>query len=419
MTAEQTALHAERILDRCRTLARFTEVAGTTTRPFLCASARAVQQQVAVWMEEAGLSVRLDSMGNLRGNVEPRKPASSHLLIGSHLDTVPDAGAFDGILGVMLAIEVATALQHAAEPLSFEVVAFSEEEGVRFGRPFLGSLAVIGRASETLAWTDRNGISVAQALAEFEVDPAAPTELAPETAGYLEVHIEQGPVLDSMDQPLAIVDAIAGQSRCTVRFRGQSNHAGTTPMSLRRDALASASEWVVAVEKYARGCPGLVATVGRLDVQPGAGNVVAGNVTATLDVRHRRDAVRTEAVGAMLAQAHVAATRRSVTAEVQIDLDQQAVEMNPALGALLARSAVEATGTAPPYLTSGAGHDAMILAQRVPATMLFVRSPGGLSHHPDESVLPQDVASAFATIVTFLRRYQAEAGKQQTELTHA
>ena len=419
MTAEQASLAAARILARCCALALHSEVAGETTRPFLCASAMAVQQHVRLWMEAAGLSVRVDGMGNVRGESALQQTDAPRLLIGSHVDTVPNAGVFDGILGVVLAIEAAEAVRDLALPFVVEVIAFSEEEGVRFGRPFLGSLAVVGRGAETLAWTDRHGISVAQALAEFGIDPAAPTEMTPETAGYLEVHIEQGPVLDSLNQPLAVVDAIAGQSRYTVQFHGHSNHAGTTPMPLRQDALAAAAEWMVGVEENARGCAGLVATVGRIEAHPGASNIIPGRVTATLDVRHGDDTTRAEAAQTMLDRANSAAARRNVTVTVQRDLEQSAVAMDRDLGALLACAAVEATGIDPPHLTSGAGHDAMILAQRVPSAMLFVRSPGGLSHHPDESVLPGDVAAALATIVEFLRSYARKAGASAMELTHA
>lgn len=419
MTAKQAALGAQRIIDRCRALAVYGEVAGATTRPFLCDSAKAVQQHVRAWMEEAGLLVRIDGMGNVRGVSSTHTAGAPRLLLGSHLDTVPNAGAFDGILGVVLAIEAATELCGEALPYVLEVIAFSDEEGVRFGRPFLGSLAVVGRTAETLAWTDREGISVAEAIASFGLDPAAHTELAPETAGYVEVHIEQGPVLESLGQPLAVVDAIAGQSRYTVYFHGQSNHAGTTPMALRQDALAAAAEWIVTVEEYARRCLGLVATVGRIEVHPGAGNVIPGQATASLDVRHRGDAVRTEAVQTLLGKACTLAARRNVTVTVQSDLDQHAVPMDPNLSGLLRHAAAEATGNTPPHLTSGAGHDAMILAQRVPAAMLFVRSPGGLSHHPDETVLPGDVAAALATMVHFLRSYGRRTGAPAIEWTHA
>ncbi len=419
MTAGEAAAGAERILARCSALALHSEVAGATTRPFLCPSARAVQQQVRGWMQAAGLTVRVDGMGNLRGESSPPRADAPRLLIGSHLDTVPNAGAFDGILGVVLAIEAAEALRGETLPFVLEVIAFSEEEGVRFGRPFLGSLAVVGRATETLAWTDRDGISVAQVLTNFGVDAAAPTALAPETTGYLEVHIEQGPVLESLDQSLAVVDAIAGQSRYTVHFRGRSNHAGTTPMALRQDALTAAAEWIVSVEDRGRSCAGLVATVGRIEAHPGAGNIIPGHVTATLDVRHRDDAIRAEAVLAMLDLARATAAKRNVTVTGQLDLNQSAVAMDPDLSAQVMRAAADATGKAPPRLTSGAGHDAMILAGSVPAAMLFVRSPGGLSHHPDESVLPGDVADALATVVRCLRTYNGKTATPATELTHA
>ena len=398
---------ARRVIDRCRELATLSEVAGETTRPFLCASARVVQGRMRAWMEDAGLDVRVDGMGNLRACSAGCVAGAPRLLLGSHLDTVPAAGAFDGILGVVLAIEMAAALHGIGPQPAFEVIGFSEEEGVRFSRPFLGSLAVVGRGSEVVSLQDRNGVTVAEALVAFGIEDSGPTELAPEIAAYLEVHIEQGPVLESVGLPLGVVDAIAGQSRYTMRFRGQSNHAGTTPMPLRRDALAAAAEWIVAVESRACAVEGLVATVGRIDTRPGASNIIPGEVMATLDVRHRCDTVREQAAANLVEVARGAASRRGVTVEAHRELSQNATPMDAALVDMLALAAEEATGSPPPRMTSGAGHDAMILAERVPAAMLFVRSPGGLSHHPDESVLTEDVAVALRTLVQFLPRFEA------------
>jgi allantoate deiminase len=290
----EAAAAAERIIARCRELARVTDVPGQTTRTFLSPATREAHALVGGWMRAAGLRVWTDAIGNLRGVTATDAP---RLVIGSHLDTVIDAGAFDGPLGVVMGIELAQAIG-AQPPLPFalEVIGFSEEEGVRFAKPFLGSLAVIGEMDDAvLRLMDAEGVSVARAVQEFGVEEnrAEDAVLAASTFGYLEFHIEQGPVLEAEGLSLAIVDAIAGQTRMQVRFRGHANHAGTTPMGrLRKDAVAAAAEWIGEVERYANGCVGLVATVGKVEVPGGAGNVIAGECVATLDVRHAKDEVR-------------------------------------------------------------------------------------------------------------------------------
>jgi allantoate deiminase len=327
---------------------------------------------------------------------------------------VGNAGAFDGILGVVLGIALveemaAEIAASSASPLPFaiEVVGFSEEEGVRFAKPFLGSLAFTGELDAAiLARTDRHGVSVADAIRNFGLDPdELPAAVVDDSAfGYLEFHIEQGPVLESEGIALGVVDAIAGQTRMEFIFTGQANHAGTTPMGpLRHDALAAAAQWVVEVERYAKECAGLVATVGKVESSSGAGNVIAGRFVATLDVRHPHDEVRHAAVAHYIDYAHISGTARGVSVACSTSIDQPAVPMGSDLSALLAGAATRATGREPLSITSGAGHDAMIVARRVPAAILFLRSPAGLSHHPDESVLPEDVEAAVATGVEFLR----------------
>ncbi len=246
-------------------------------------------------MEAAGMTVQVDAIGNIRGFWPGPTPESPRLLIGSHLDTVPNAGAFDGILGVVLGVAIVEELKGQHLPFAIEVIGFSEEEGVRFSKPFLGSLALVGNLdAETLARTDRSGISVAEAIQAYGLDPMQlpAAVLANETFAYFELHIEQGPVLESEDISLGIVEALVGQTRMELVFAGQANHAGTTPMHLRHDAMAAAAEWIVAVEDYASSQNGLVATVGKMEATPGAGNVIAGHVTASLDVRHADDNVR-------------------------------------------------------------------------------------------------------------------------------
>jgi allantoate deiminase len=408
-------LRADQIIARCRELARCTEVPGETTRTFLMPSMHRVHALVGGWMRTAGMHVHVDAAGNLRGVLPAADPGAPRLLIGSHLDTVTNSGAFDGPLGVVLGVAVveqmvqdARASSPAARlPFEIEVIGFSEEEGVRFAKPFLGSLALVGELDAAiLARADRNGVSVVDAICSFGLDPAElPSAIVADSAfGYLEFHIEQGPVLESEGRSLGVVDAIAGQTRMEFIFTGQANHAGTTPMGpLRHDALAAAAQWVVEVERYANASSGLVATVGKVESSSGAGNVIAGKFTATLDVRHPRDDVRSAAVQHFIDFAHTAAAQRGVTVADTISIDQPAVPMGSELSALLAAAATRATGVEPRSITSGAGHDAMIVARRVPAAILFLRSPGGLSHHPDESVLPEDVAFAFATGLEFLR----------------
>jgi allantoate deiminase len=395
---------AARIIARCREIAACTEVPGETTRLFLNPSMHRVHELLRSWMEPLGMTVHVDAIGNLRGLWPGPTPDSPRLLIGSHLDTVPNAGPFDGILGVVFGVAIVEELQGQHLPFAIEIIGFSEEEGVRFSKPFLGSLALVGKLdAETLARPDRNGVTVQVAIQAYGLDPAQLPEavLSDDAFAYLEFHIEQGPVLESEGLSLGVVDALVGQTRLELIFTGQANHAGTTPMHLRRDAMAAAADWIVAVEDYASSHKDLVATVGNVEVSPGAGNVIAGTVAASLDVRHVDDTVRRTAVAAITQRAKVAAAKRGVEVTTCTQLEQPAVPLNQDLAATLENAAIRA-GFPSRRMTSGAGHDAMILAPVIPSTMLFLRSPRGLSHHPDESVLPQDVEAALATAMEFL-----------------
>jgi allantoate deiminase len=395
---------AVRAIARCREIAACTEVPGEITRLFLSPPMHAVHALLRGWMEAAGMTVNVDAIGNLRGVWPGLAPGSPRLLIGSHLDTVPNAGAFDGVLGVVLGVAIVEELQGKHLPFAIEVIGFSEEEGVRFSKPFFGSLAVVGKLdAETLARTDRNGINVREAIETYGLDPAQlpAAFLSADTFAYLEFHIEQGPILESEGASLGVVEALVGQTRMQLIFTGHANHAGTTPMHLRHDAMSAAADWIVAVEDYASSHGGLVATVGKVEASPGAVNVIAGRVTASLDVRHTDDAVRKAAVTAIMERAEAAAARRGVQLTSHTQLEQPAVPLHPRLTTILHNAAAKA-GFPSSKMTSGAGHDAMIVAPAVPSTMLFLRSPGGISHHPDETVLPQDVEAAFATAMEFL-----------------
>ncbi len=384
---------ADEVIRRCRLLSEYTEEPGWITRTFLSSPMHDVHALVRQWMHDAGLSVGIDAAGNIRGVSEAHGP---RLLIASHLDTVPHAGAFDGILGVMCGIELAQQSPDAA----IEVMGFSEEEGVRYGVPFIGSRAITGTLDVDLI--ER----ISPAIQAFGLDPSQlpSAMIANSIAAYLEIHIEQGPVLDELDLPLGIVAAIAGQSRFIVRFQGRANHAGTTPMPLRYDALAGAAEWISLVERDALGKNGLVATVGSISIEPNASNVIPGLAVATLDVRHADDGFRRDAAASLLNAAKQIALHRGLELHIETRLEQEATPMDPLLVSEL-DSAAKAVGLKAYRMISGAGHDAMIAARRWPSAMLFVRSPGGISHHPDETVLRDDVASALAVGMKFVKRW--------------
>jgi len=405
MSSSALGHHAQNIIDRCRQLARITDVPGETTRLFLSPATSEAHTLLLQWMRQAGLEGRIDDAGNLRGVRLTADSSAPRVVLFSHIDTVPNAGAFDGPLGVMLAIE-AIELLNGQSPFAVEVIAFSEEEGIRFGFPFFGSMAATGQVvPATLERRDSQGISVEEALYGFGLRPqnlAKSCALAAETFAALEVHIEQGPVLEAENLSLGVVEAIVGQSRFELTFTGQANHAGTTPMRLRHDALAAAAQWVTEVERYAANYEQLVATVGQLEVSPGAVNVVPGTVRATLDVRHPKDESRHTAVANLLTKAELAAAQRGVWVSAKAMSKQAAVSMNRELTDALQQAAARA-GHKARAMFSGAGHDAMILAPHVPTTMLFVRSPGGLSHHPDETVRVDDIETALGTVLEFLR----------------
>ena len=398
----------DEIIARCKAIAELSEQPGCTTRTFLSQPMREVHRNLRVWMESLGMSVSVDAAGNLRGYYAGIHPNAPRLLIGSHLDTVPCAGAFDGVLGVVLGIAVVESLNGRRLPFAIEIIGFSEEEGVRFGVPFIGSRALIGTLDAALLEKkDAHGRTVAQAIRDFGLDPSRMSEaiLKGPVLGYLEFHIEQGPVLDELGLPLGVVEAIVGQTQARVSFRGRANHAGTTPMHLRHDAVGAIAEWILTVEREARATPGLVATVGQLEALPGASNVIAGEARASLDVRHASDAQRTAGVDRILSSAKDIAEWRGLKFECSVTQDQQTVACDPNL-VLAMEKAVARAGFPLHRMTSGAGHDAMILAQKVPVAMLFLRSPGGISHHPDERVLPDDVAAAVNTGLRFLEELE-------------
>jgi allantoate deiminase len=403
---------ARTVLERCDALAGRTQERGRITRLFATPALGEARELVDGWMRDAGLATRRDPLGNLYG----RLPGGGDrtLLLGSHIDTVRDAGRYDGALGVLTAIACAERLRERDLPFSLEVAAFADEEGVRYGTGYLGSSVPAGRFEP--AWLERSdarGVTLADAVRAWGGDPQAIASAARrpgELLGYAEVHIEQGPVLDDAGLPVGVVTAIAGQTRGRVTFDGTANHAGTTPMEGRRDALAAAAEWIGAVEAEARGREGLVATVGEIAAEPGSPNVIPCRAAASLDVRHAEDAVREEAVAALRERAARAGEARGVEVAWEELQSTAAVRCSPDLTGELA-AAVEDAGHPAPRLASGAGHDAATMAAVAPVAMLFVRCWCGVSHHPDESVREQDVAVALDVTARFVERLAARASR--------
>jgi len=395
-TTSDFANFAAEVIARCRKLASFSEDPGGTRRTFLSPPMRDCHREVSSWMRALGMTVSVDVVGNLRGLYPGASRGAPRILMGSHLDTVPNAGAFDGILGVVIAVGLVQSLQEQKLPFGIEVVGFSEEEGVRFGVPFIGSRALVGRVDEELLGRkDQRGISVRKAIHDFGLNPdeISKAMLRDDVLGYIEFHIEQGPVLESLGRPLGVVEGIVGQNRLELTFSGQANHAGTTPMNLRHDALAAAAEWIVGVENLAGRTSGMVATVGFVEAKPGATNVIPGEARATLDIRHASDRARTEALDELIRQAESIAARRGVAVKWRMLLAQNAVVMDPFLTHQI-EHAIQKAGCDVHRMASGAGHDAMILAEKIPAAMIFLRTPGGISHDPAESVHVDDVAKA-------------------------
>lgn len=400
MTPLEAQQAAARVMARCDELAAISAEPDRLTRLYLSAEHRRTNCLVGEWMRESGMQVWQDSVGNLCGRYEGLTPAAPALLLGSHLDTVRNAGRYDGMLGVLTALETVAHYHRQGRrlPLALEVIGFADEEGARFGVTLLGSRGLTGQwPAEWLACTDADGISVAQAMRDFGLDPAAIAQArrAPnEIRAYLELHIEQGPCLEAADLALGVVTAINGAHRLNCTFSGEAGHAGTVPMGQRKDALTAAAEWITAVETLtcAADLP-LVATVGCIESLPGAVNVIPGEVKLTLDVRGPQDAPLAALLTALLAQAQAICARRGVRfaseAFYRIDATACDAELQRRWQAAVAQ--VQGRSLA---LPSGAGHDAIAVAAQWPVGMLFVRCVGGVSHHPDEAVRQADVALA-------------------------
>jgi allantoate deiminase len=383
-------------------------------RLFLTPEHRKAADLVAAWMHEAGMSVSEDALGTVRGRWRPEK--AKRLLIGSHIDTVIDAGKYDGPMGVVIGILAVSALQQAGADLPFgiDVLAFGDEEGSRFSATLTSSSACAGVFDPAaLAAEDRGGMTLADALKAYGKNPDEVAAAAYDPAaivGYVEAHIEQGPVLEAEGLPLGIVTGIIGQTRLRAAVRGQAGHAGTVPMPMRRDALAGAAEIVLAVEKAARenGMDGMVATVGRIEASPGAINVIPGQVGFSLDLRSSTDALRRAAVARIEEEARRVAQHRKLDVDFEPFHETQTTACAPALQDLLEES-IATLGQRMIRLPSGAGHDAQVMARLCPSAMLFVRCRGGVSHNPAEFASEADMGLATAVLVDFIEKLAARS----------
>jgi OHCU decarboxylase len=397
------------IIAMAEDLARFSETPGMLSCSYLTPTHRATAARIRDFMLAAGLEVHVDALGNVVGVLRGDGRTPKRLLTGSHYDTVINAGKFDGRLGILLAVAVAGTLRRAGStlPFSLEIIAFAEEEGVRFKSTFLGSRAVAGRFDpRALDSTDAEGISMREAILAAGNDPAAIAAIArhpEEVLGFVEVHIEQGPVLLDAGAAVGVVTSIAGCIRHIVTVEGLSGHAGTVPMPLRRDAAAAAAEMVLAVERRCSSEPGLVGTVGKLEVPGGAINVIPGRCEFSIDVRSGRDALRDAAVADITAEIGKIALGRGVRIEQRTVLEAAGVPCAPALMDAWSASVQRVTGAGARHLPSGAGHDAMMMASLTDIGMLFVRcGNGGISHHPMETLSAPDAEVAAQVFKDFL-----------------
>ncbi|MEK9282888.1 allantoate amidohydrolase [Bradyrhizobium sp. ISRA442] len=415
-TAVQDASLGEEIVRRINELAAISEETGKLTRIYLSKELRAAADLILGWMREAGMSARLDAIGNVCGRYEGARPGAPCLMLGSHYDTVRDAGKWDGPLGVITAIACVADLNRRGKrlPFAIEVIGFADEEGVRFASTLLGSRAVAGTFDKSvLSARDRDGVSMREALVQFGLDPdhiGAAARARRELLAYLELHIEQGPVLEARHLPVGVVTAIAGATRLAARLTGMAGHAGTVPMALRRDALTGAAECIGAIEQFCRTDEdGLVGTVGYLQARPGATNVIPGEVSFTIDMRAPTDMHRKRAVAEIVRQIEAITKRRQLALQLDITHENRTAPCAPWLKAQIAE-AIGAEGCQVFELASGAGHDGMAMIDIADVAMIFVRCRGGISHHPDEHVELADADAGARVLLRVIENFRPREG---------
>ena len=404
---------AEEIVGRIDALGAISETPDHLTRIFLTAQHRKASDLLLSWMRDAGMDAHMDAIGNVVGRYEGERPRLPSLMLGSHYDTVRDAGKWDGPLGLITAISCVSDLHRRGLRLPFavEVVGFADEEGVRFASTLLGSRAVAGTFDESiLATRDSAGISMRDALTRFGLDPqhiGAAARSRRELLAYVELHIEQGPVLESENLPVGVVTAISGATRMSVVLTGMAGHAGTVPMNLRRDALAGAAECITAIEEFCRTDVGLVGTVGYIHAEPGATNVIPGSVSFTIDMRSASDTHRKLAVADVVRRIEGIAKRRNLVPRIDITHENRTAVCAPWLKQQIA-DAVAAEGYRIFELPSGAGHDGMAIIDIADVGMLFVRCRDGLSHHPNEHVDLQDADAGARVLLRFIENFSTD-----------
>lgn len=411
-TAAQDASLGNEIVCRINELAAISEDGDKLTRIYLSKELRKAADLILSWMGEAGMSARLDAIGNVCGRYEGERPGAPCLMLGSHYDTVRDAGRWDGPLGVITAIACVADLNRRGKrlPFAIEVVGFADEEGVRFASTLLGSRALAGSFDESVLNTrDRDGISMRDALVQFGLDPdhiGAAARTRRELLAYLELHIEQGPVLEAQGLPVGIVTAIAGATRLAARLTGMAGHAGTVPMALRRDALAGAAECIGAIEQICRTDEaGLVGTVGYIQARPGATNVIPGEVSFTIDMRAPADMHRKRAVADVVRQIEAIARRRQLALQLDVTHENRTAPCAPWLKEQIAQ-VIGAEGFSVFELPSGAGHDGMAMIDIADVGMIFVRCRGGISHHPDEHVELADADAGARVLLRLVENFR-------------
>lgn len=421
VSAVQSASLGEVIVRRISDLAAISEEGGSLTRIYLTTELREAADLILSWMREAGMSARLDAIGNVCGRYEGDQPGAPCLMLGSHYDTVRDAGKWDGPLGVITAISCVADLNRRGKrlPFAIEVVGFADEEGVRFASTLLGSRAVAGTFDENVLNTrDRDGVSMRDALVQFGLDPdriGAAARTRGELLAYIELHIEQGPVLEAQNLPVGVVTAIAGATRLAARLTGMAGHAGTVPMPLRRDALAGAAECIGAIEQFCRTDEGgLVGTVGHIQAKPGATNVIPGQVSFTIDMRAPTDGHRKRAVTEIVRQIEAIAKRRRLALQLDVTHENRTAPCAPWLQQQIAQ-AIEAEGFSVFELPSGAGHDGMAMIDIADVGMIFVRCRGGISHHPDEHVELADADAGARVLLRVIENFRPQEGRRQAE----
>src|SRR5258705_13635565 len=402
----------QEIVRRIDALSAISETPAHLTRIFLTPEHRAAADLLLSWMQEAGMVSHLDAIGNVCGRYEGDRPGLPCLMLGSHYDTVRDAGKWDGPLGLITAISCVGAMHKRGQrwPFAIEVTGFADEEGVRFASTLLGGRAIAGTFDESvLGVRDSAGTSMRDALSRFGLDPdhiGAAARARSELLAYLELHIEQGPVLESQDLPVGVVTAISGATRLAASLTGMAGHAGTVPMPVRRDALAGAAECIVAIEEFCRtGRSGLVGTVGSINALPGATNVIPGQVSFTIDIRAPSDAHRKLPVTHNVRQIEKIARRPKLQLQIEVTHENRTVPCAPWLKDQLSE-AIAGEGYRVFELPSGAGHDGMAMIDIGDVAMLFVRCRGGISHHPDEHVELADVNAGARVLLRLIENFR-------------